>query len=100
MGRIKRSVAVGLTVVSLIVTTVFFSHTAAAQSGGGYEVWGNVGPGGAVSGGAYQIAATIGQPDAGQIGGGVYTLGGGFWGGGVVVPASGGYQVYLPVVIR
>ena len=71
-----------------------------AQSGGVYEVWGNVGPGGTVSGGAYAIAGSIGQPDAGQISGGTYTLGGGFWGGGVVVPASGGYQVYLPVVIR
>ena len=71
-----------------------------AQSGGVYEIWGNVGAGGTVSGGAYEVAASIGQPEAGQIGGGAYTLGGGFWGGGAVIPASGGYQVFLPLVIR
>jgi len=60
----------------------------------------NVGSGGGGSGSHYDVSSSIGQPDAGQVSGGAYTLGGGFWGGGVVVPASGGYQVYLPVVIR
>ena len=100
MRTIKLPIAACLTIIALIVTTQFFLHTVAAQSGGVYEVWGNVGAGGTVSGGAYQIAATIGQPDAGQVSGGAYTVGGGFWGGGVVIPASGHYQVYLPVVIR
>ena len=91
-----------LVVVMSVVMLVLLvgSQTAHAQSGGVYEVWGNVGAGGTVSGGAYEIAATIGQPEAGQISGGAYTLGGGFWGGGAVVPAVGGYRIYLPVVIR
>ena len=86
-----------LMALTILILSVSITH---AQSGGVYEVWGNVGAGGTVSGGAYQIAATIGQPEAGQISGGDYTLGGGFWGGGVVVKAADKYKVYLPVVIR
>ena len=36
-------------------------------------------------------------PDAGILTGGNYTLGGGFWGGGV---AAVKYRVYLPVILR
>ena len=39
------------------------------------------GGGGVSSGGAYSVSGTIGQPDAGQLAGGDYTLSGGFWGG-------------------
>jgi hypothetical protein len=52
---------------------------------------------GTVSGGPYTLVATIGQPDTGVLTGGSYTLGGGFWGGGV---AAVKYRVYLPVVLR
>src|SRR5881628_362507 len=38
------------------------------------------GGGGASSGGVYSVAGTIGQPDAGNLSGGSYTLVGGFWG--------------------
>ena len=38
------------------------------------------GGGGASAGGAYSVIGTAGQPDAGAMGGGVYTLSGGFWG--------------------
>lgn len=100
MRMIKLPIVACLTMISLIVTAPFFLHTVAAQSGGAYEVWGNVGAGSTVSGGAYQIAATIGQPDAGEAAGGAYTLGGGFWGGGVLVPVTGSYRVFLPLVIR
>jgi hypothetical protein len=37
------------------------------------------GGGGTSSGGAYQITGTIGQPDAGAMTGGNYSLTGGFW---------------------
>jgi uncharacterized membrane protein len=97
---IKLPIVICLTMIALSVTAPFFLHTAAAQSGGVYEMWGNVGAGGTVSGGAYQIAATTGQPDAGQASGGAYTLGGGFWGGGVLVPIAESYRVFLPLVIR
>src|SRR3989442_3601084 len=46
------------------------------------------GGGGASSGGGFTLSGTIGQPDAGTLSGGNYTLQGGFWPG-IVVPATG-----------
>jgi hypothetical protein len=37
------------------------------------------GGGGSSSGGTFSLSATIGQPDAGAMSGGAFTLGGGFW---------------------
>src|SRR5213075_861546 len=38
------------------------------------------GGGGTSTGGVYSVSGTIGQPDAGHLSGGNYTLDGGFWG--------------------
>src|SRR4051794_33098554 len=38
------------------------------------------GGGGTSTGGVYSVSGTIGQPDAGHMSGGNYTLDGGFWG--------------------
>ena len=38
------------------------------------------GGGGTSTGGVYTVSGTIGQPDAGAMSGGTYTLQGGFWG--------------------
>jgi hypothetical protein len=38
------------------------------------------GGGGTSTGGVYSVSGTIGQPDAGKMSGGNYTLQGGFWG--------------------
>jgi hypothetical protein len=68
---------------------------------GGYELsWWTVDGGGHTygAGGGYEIGGTIGQPDAGELAGGSYTLGGGFWRGGAVVGNT--YRVYLPLVLR
>jgi len=46
-------------------------------------------------GGGYSLGGTVGQPDAGALSSGGYTLAGGFWGGTVVR-----YGVYLPLVLR
>ena len=67
----------------------------------GYDLsWWTVDGGGATlsTGEGYRLSGTAGQPDAGLLEGGGYTLGGGFWRGGKV----GGqfYTVYLPVVLR
>jgi uncharacterized membrane protein len=72
-----------------------------AQSGGVYDLsWSTVDAGGGTfsTGGIYSLGGTAGQPDAGQMSGGAYTLGGGFWGGGVV--AAPEHLVYLPMVLR
>ena len=69
-----------------------------ASLGTGYDLtrW-TVDGGGAMNaaGGAYMLGGTIGQPDADVMNGGVYTLVGGFWGGGV-----NQYKVYLPLMLR
>ena len=38
------------------------------------------GGGGASTGGMYSVSGTIGQPDAGRMSGGSFTMDGGFWG--------------------
>ena len=67
----------------------------------GYDLsWWTVDGGGQMYsvGSGYELGGTIGQPDAGVLTGGGYTLGGGFWRGGKVGGQS--YVVYLPLVIR
>jgi hypothetical protein len=56
----------------------FAALSAHAQS---YSIdWFTVdGGGGTSAGGIYSISGTAGQPDAGQMSGGSYTLNGGFW---------------------
>ena len=50
------------------------------------------------TGEGYQLGGTAGQPDAGLLAGGGYTLGGGFWRGGET--AATPYNIYLPLVMR
>jgi hypothetical protein len=47
------------------------------------------GGGGVSVGSSYTVAGSVGEPDAGTISGGRYTLEGGFWPGVLVVPAAG-----------
>jgi uncharacterized membrane protein len=66
-----------------------------------YEIpWFTVdGGGGNSSGGPYILSGTIGQPDAGELGGGTYTLTGGFWTG-IAGPMPPLFAIYLPLVLR
>jgi hypothetical protein len=62
--------------VFTIVATGLTAPTAYAQ----FTVdWSSIDGGAAITGGAYAISGTIGQPDAGKLAGGNYTLVGGFW---------------------
>ena len=70
-----------------------------AQTGGPYDLtWSTVDGGGEMfsTGGVYTLGGTVGQPDAGVLAGGDYSLGGGFWGGALAVR----YRVYLPLLMR
>src|SRR3981189_3685837 len=55
------------------------------------------GGGGTSTGGVYSVSGTIGQPDAGHMSGGTFTLDGGFWGiiGAVQTPGSPLLRVVL-----
>ncbi len=65
--------------VCLISLLLFSAALAQAQS---YSIdWFTIdGGGGASTGGVYQVSGTIGQPDAGKMSGGNFTIDGGFWG--------------------
>ncbi len=85
-------------VLLLITLLALLAPAALAQTGGGYDLtWNTVDGGGYTwsTGGGYALGGTIGQPDAGVLSGGGYTLTGGFWVGGIVR-----YGVYLPLVLR
>ena len=68
------------------------------NSGEGFDLsWWTADGGGAMfsTGGSYSLGSTIGQPDAGTLSGGSYSLNGGFWGG-----AAANYRIYLPLVLK
>ena len=50
-----------------------------------------------VGAGGFSLSGTTGQPDAGLLTGGGYSLAGGFWGGGRL---SVEYELYLPLILR
>lgn len=59
--------------------------------------WGNVeGAGGTSQGGQYVIRGTFGQPDAGTLTGGSFTLAGGFWAG----DWASGHRLFLPLILK
>ena len=85
----------------LLAGSVRLTPTARAAPQATYElVQSYTGPGGSGSAGIYSISSSIGQPAAGEVSAGSYNLGGGFWGGGVIVPAKTDYRVYLPLVLK
>jgi hypothetical protein len=87
----------------LVVALVFMivasgAALVSAQTGGGYDLtWSTTDGGGYMfsTGGGYSLGGTIGQPDAGVLSGGGYTLAGGFWAGVDIQ-----YKVYLPIVLK
>lgn len=86
--------------IFLLVVISLFGLTASsrAQAGAGYDLsWWTIDSGGGqnVTGGAYSLSATIGQPDASAGSGPGYTLSGGFWGG-----LDSVLRIFLPLVIR
>ncbi len=54
-----------------------------------HEAWLKIAGSGTSTGGVYSVSGTIGQPDAGTLRGGGYTLSGGFWGIVVAVQSPG-----------
>jgi hypothetical protein len=91
----KHEAGILLTLVALLLLAGVAVH---AQVGGDHDLtWSTVDGGGATfsTGSGYSLGGTTGQPDAGAMTGGVYTLAGGFWGG-----AAAHYRIYLPLILR
>ena len=86
-------------IACLVTVLLTGAALAVAATNAGYSLdWFTVDGGGGTStssGGNYSVSGTIGQPDAGTLTGGGYTVQGGFWGG---LAASS--SLYLPLVQR
>jgi hypothetical protein len=82
----------------LVVLLLFASIVSAA---GGYDLsWWTVDAGGGTSSGsAYTLCGTAGQPDAGAMSGGTYTLAGGLWAG-TGEQISTQFRILLPLIVR
>jgi hypothetical protein len=69
--------------VKACLALLVWAASAAAQSGGGHDLsWNVIAGGGSKSRdgtGLYSLRGTVGQPTAGVMTGGVYTITGGFW---------------------
>lgn len=82
-------------VLCLLVILLAVASLTAAQTSGYTLTWWTVDGGGGLSGNdRYSLQATIGQPDAGEMGNSPYALLSGYWDG------LDQYDVYLPLVIR
>ena len=88
-GHIKKSAILFITL--LIILTL--AATIHAQP---YTIirWTVDGGGGTSTGGSYTLSGTIGQPDAGVLSEGTYTLIGGFWG------FDEQRFIYLPLILK
>ncbi|HLF26356.1 MAG TPA: hypothetical protein VJG32_08470 [Anaerolineae bacterium] len=96
----KRNILMGV-VCLFVAGSLCWTSTARAESQATYQlVKSNVGPGASGSSGVYSVSSSVGQPDAGEVRAGIYTLGGGFWGGGIIVSLAARHTIYLPLVIR
>lgn len=95
-----RKLHIWITFLLTLSVILILTATALAQTGGDYDLswWTVDGGGGTSSGGLFSLSGTAGQSDAGLLSGGVYTLGGGFWGGGAVTTPT--YDIFLPLILR
>ena len=64
----------------ILLALAFTAFAARAQTNYTIDWFTIDGGGGTSTGGVYAVSGTIGQPDAGAMSGGNYTLEGGFWG--------------------
>lgn len=88
-------------VLALLSSPAAISSAKPAAPQATYElVKSYTGPGGGGSAGIYSISSSIGQPAAGEVSAGNYTLDDGFWGGGVLVPVESQYQLFLPLILK
>ena len=90
----------GIIILFVFVLLAGVAATVRAEPEAVYSLsWWTIDAGGGqnISGGAYSLSATAGQPDAATASGSGYTVFGGFWAPGVVQPA---YKILIPVMRR
>lgn len=100
-------------VLTFLACTLLFTYSLVMAQGPLYELSQSLlGSGDVTSGGAYAMTFSVGDPQADQVSGGAYRLGGGILGGGVRVvvaatptatpPGNSGdsVELFLPLVER
>lgn len=98
MALYLRSRAVRAAAVAAVAAALLLAWVAAAQGEYHLMAWTVDGGGYTFSqAGGYSLGQTSGQPDAGLLAGGGYTLAGGFWSGD---PLPTGPALYLPLVLK
>ena len=100
-GALLAVVAVLLAALAFIALPAAADTIADHLETGGFSLhWFTVDGGGAsgLSGGAYTLSATAGQPDAGRTSNQGYALAGGFWASQGAIGLSP--RVYIPIVSR
>ena len=95
----KKQRIVLLCIMVLLLLLLATSPAArAALDAFGLDWWTVDSGGGTSTGGVYSLSGTIGQPDAGSMSVGSYTLAGGFWSEEASLPPK--WMIHLPFVIR
>jgi len=79
---VKQSLKGRIGAIVLVLAVSLLSFVVSPASAQSYSIdWFTVdGGGGTSTGGVYSVSGTIGQPDAGHMSGGSFTVDGGFWG--------------------
>ena len=96
----KIILVVFLSLFLVITSLIVLENFPALAEGSAFEIqWFSIDGGGSLSsnGGGYSLSGTIGQPDAGVISGGNFTVQGGFWN---TDSADNLFETLLPVVVR
>lgn len=90
---VARSSRCAVTLWPLVALLIFAADRSQAQ---GYGInWFTIDGGGSASaGGTFSLSGTIGQPDAGTLSGGSYSLAGGFWGI-TALPSAGAPRLFI-----
>ena len=100
MKRVIVLIPIAVMLLIGLATTNAQGHNNPLSLQSGYDLsWYTIDGGGATfsTGGSYSLGGTIGQPDAGMMSSGSYTLLGGFWGD---APINYNYNIYLPLVLK
>ena|SRR5438093_650841 len=85
-----------MVVLRLMVLALLLGAAASAPAQSYSIDWFTIdGGGGTSTGGPYTLSGTIGQPDAGNLSGGNFTLLGGFWSGAFAVQQLGAPTLYI-----
>lgn len=93
INRLKSRLIIASTIAGLVFTILAWRAT--AQVTPTYDLsWFSIDNSGGSSAGGYQLTGFTGQPDAGRMTGGIYTLEGGF--GAPPIP----WRIYLPITNR